>query len=230
MPTIPASLTYIVQSPRADGPLRSAARAGGPHPALIMLHGRGADEHDLFGLAQFLDPRLFVFSARAPFPFQYGGGYAWYDVVEVGLPQPQMFAESHRRLKAFVEEVIAGYPVDAERIFLLGFSMGAVMSHAMALTRPEKIAGVVAHSGYVPPQKELDLEFQLNDLNGRGWFVAHGVHDPIIPIRFGRETRDLLVGTAADLTYHEYPIAHQVSQRSLDDLSTWITCRLDAAV
>jgi phospholipase/carboxylesterase len=217
METIPASLTHIIQPPRA---------VGGPHPALIMLHGRGTDERDLSGLAQFLDPRLFVVSARAPFPFQYGGGYAWYDVIDVGLPQPQMFAESHRRLNALVEEVVAGYPIDAQRVFLFGFSMGAVMAHAMALTQPEMIAGVVAHSGYLPPQKELDLEFQLNGLDGRAWFVAHGVHDPIIPIRFGRETRDLLAGTAADLSYHEYPIAHQVSEDSLNDLSAWLTRRI----
>ena len=219
MEPISASLTHIVHPPRAS--------VDGPCPALIMLHGRGADEHDLFGLAPYLDPRLLIVSARAPFPFPYGGGYAWYDVIEVGAPHSRMFAESYEHLRRFLDEVVAGYPVDARRVFLFGFSMGAVMSHALALTQPDKFAGVVAHSGYVPPAKELRLEFRLNDLDGLGWFVAHGMHDPIIPVSFGRETRDLLKDTAADLTYKEYPIAHQISQHSLDDLSAWLTKRID---
>ena len=214
-----ASLAHIFQPPRVDG--------DGPHPALIMLHGRGADEHDLIGLAPFLDSRLLIISARAPFPFPYGGGYAWYDVLQVGIPHPRMFAESYDRLTTFVDEVIAAYPIDPQRVFLLGFSMGAVMAHALALTQPHRVAGVVAHSGYVPPEKELNLEFRLDDLKGRGWFVAHGVHDPIIPVQFGRATRDLLKSTAVDLTYAEYPIAHQISQHTLDDLSTWLTARVD---
>jgi len=220
MQSISASLIHVVQPPRADD--------DGPHPALILLHGRGTDERDLFGLAPFVDPRRFVIGARAPFPFQYGGGYAWYDVIKVGLPEPQMFAKSHQRLMTFVDEVVAGYPIDPERVFLLGFSMGTVMAHSIALTQPAKIAGVVAHSGYLPPWKELDLNFKLDDLDGRGWFVAHGLHDPIIPIQFGRETRDLLAGTAAELTYNEYPIAHQVSESSLADVSAWLSGRLDS--
>jgi len=191
-----------------------------------LLHGRGADEHDLLGLAPYLDPRLLIVSTRAPFPFAYGGGYAWYDVLQVGIPQPRMFAESYARLAAFVDEAVAGYPIDPQRVFLMGFSMGAVMAHALALTQPKRLAGVVAHSGYVPPEKELGLEFALGELAGRGWFVAHGVNDPVIPVAFGRATRDLLQSTPADLTYSEYPIAHQISQRSLDDLSTWLTGRI----
>lgn len=219
MEPIAASLTHIVHPPRAS--------VDGPCPALIMLHGRGADEHDLLGLAPYLDPRLLIASVRAPFPFQYGGGYAWYDVIEVGLPHPRMFAESHERLKKYLDEVVAGYPIDARRVFLFGFSMGAVMSHVLALTQPDRFAGVVAHSGYIPPAKELGLEFRLGDLDGCAWFVAHGVYDPIIPVSFGRETRDLLKDTAADLMYKEYPIAHHVGQRSLDDMSAWLTKRID---
>ncbi len=179
MKPISASLIHIIQQPRAGG--------DGPHPAIVMLHGRGTDEHDLFGLAPHLDPRLLVISARAPFPFRPagGGGYAWYDVIEVGVPHPQMFAESYDRLAKFAAEVTAAYPIDPQRLFLLGFSMGAVMAHAVALAQPERIAGVVAHSGYVPPEKELQLKFKLNDLKGRGWFVAHGVHDPVIPSASG---------------------------------------------
>ena len=218
MKPVSISLTHIVQLPRQDG--------GGAHPALILLHGRGTDEHDLLGLAPYLDPRLLIVSTRAPFPFAYGGGYAWYDVLQVGIPHPGMFAESYDRLATFVDEAVAGYPIDPQRVFLLGFSMGAVMAHALALTQPRRLAGVVAHSGYVPPEKELDLEFALGELAGRGWFVAHGVNDPVIPVEFGRATRDLLQSTAADLMYSEYPIAHQISQRSLDDLSAWLTVRI----
>ncbi|MEE8112746.1 MAG: hypothetical protein V3T23_00185, partial [Nitrososphaerales archaeon] len=98
------------------------------HPTLIMLHGRGADEEDLLGLVPYLDERLFILSVRAPFPFPYGGGYTWYDIGTVGTPEPTMFKESCEKLSTFVHDALANYPIDAPHIYLLGFSMGTVMS------------------------------------------------------------------------------------------------------
>src|SRR5512142_3241059 len=98
------------------------------HPALIFLHGRGADEEDLMGLAPYLDPRFFLLSVRAPFAFPYGG-YTWYEVGTVGIPEPGMFQESYGRLVTFVQDAVKGYPIDPSQVFLFGFSMGTVMSY-----------------------------------------------------------------------------------------------------
>ncbi|TAK66361.1 MAG: hypothetical protein EPO24_01530 [Bacteroidetes bacterium] len=216
MSRIETTLHHIVQMPGAP--------AGEKHPTLIMLHGRGADEQDLFGLADYLDDRFLVISARAPFPFSYGGGFTWYDILEVGKPEPAMFQESYTRLCQFFDDVKKNYPVDATKIFLLGFSMGTMMSYALSLTRPKEIAGVIANSGYIP--EGTDLQFRWNELGTTSFFVAHGIHDPVIPVAMGRRARMLLEQPNAHLVYKEYPMAHQISEQSLSDMAHWLTERL----
>lgn len=198
--------------------------SSGPHPTLILLHGRGADENDLLGLTPYVDPRLFIISVRAPFAFPYGG-YYWYEFLQVGTPEPRQFAESYQRLTEFLADAKQHYPIDPKKIFLLGFSMGTVMSFALSLTKTSEIAGVIAHSGYIPEGTEL--EFKWNNLHSVAFFVAHGTHDPIIPVQFGRRANELLSKTATDLTYKEYPIAHQISEESLADFTTWLTKRMN---
>ncbi len=197
------------------------SRADQKQPALILLHGRGTNEDDLLGLVEYFDPRFFIISVRAPFRFDAGfGGYTWYDVKDIGTPHPQQFEESYNRLVRFVEDVQRGYPVDSRRIFLLGFSMGSIMSFALSLTHPEMVRGVVAHSGYIP--ENADLQFKWDRLQHTSFFIAHGVDDPVIPISFARRSHDLLSKTSADLTYREYPIPHSISEESLSDLSVWL--------
>jgi len=207
--------------------LEPAHASAGPHPTLIMLHGRGADEQDLLGIAPALDPRLLIVSARAPFPFGPGGGYTWYDVGEVGAPQPEMFASSYERLLAFVEEVRAGYPVDTGRLFLYGFSMGSVMSLALGLTHPELFRGIVANSGYVPEGTHLTLRW--DGLGATAFFIAHGTFDPIIPVAFARRARELFASSNAPVSYAEYPMGHEISERSLRDTVDWMATLLDGS-
>jgi phospholipase/carboxylesterase len=194
------------------------------HPTLIMLHGRGADEEDLLGLSERLDRRLLIISARAPFPFPYGG-YTWYDVGAVGQPEPVMFKTSYDALTTFVGDVLVNYPVNKQRVFLLGFSMGTVMSFALSLTQPAIFRGVIANSGYVPENTHLTLKW--NELSGTEYFIAHGIHDPVIPVSFGRRTKQLFENAHASFTYREYAMAHQISEESLADFSAWLTQRLD---
>lgn len=191
----------------------------GPYPTIILLHGRGSNEQDLLGLAPYLDPRFFLIAPRAPLAFPYGG-YTWYSMQQVGEPEPDEFTRSYEQLSRFIDEVKEQYPVDPEQLFLLGFSMGTVMSFSIALTRPDQIRGVVAHSGYIP--EHSSLAFRWDALQKTGFFVAHGVEDPVIPIRFGRRSNELLQQANADLTYREYPIGHHVSDESVHDLSTWL--------
>lgn len=208
---IKSSLVYRTIAPKKNH--------SGPHPTLVLLHGRGADENDLLGLSENLDARLLIFSVRAPFRFAYGG-YAWYEVLEVGKPEPGQFAESYDRLVRFLSDVRRELPVDSNKLFLLGFSMGSMMSYALALTKPHEIAGVIAHSGYIP--EETQLRFLWDELERTSFFVAHGTLDPVIPIQFGRRSNELLSKVKTDLTYREYAIAHHISEESLQDLSFWL--------
>lgn len=194
------------------------------HPALIMLHGRGADEEDLVGLSQHYDPRFLVISARAPFPFD-SGGFTWYDVGAIGAPEPAMFRTSCEKLWQFVDDVLALYPVDPAQLYLLGFSMGTVMSFALSLSRPALFRGVVAQSGYVPERTHLTLRWK--DMAHSSFFISHGLDDPVIPVAFARHARELFVGSNAMVTYREYPGGHSIAEEGLHESAAFLRRLLD---
>ena len=193
-------------------------------PGMLLLHGRGADEEDLMGLVPHLNPRIICFAPRAPFSFPYGG-FMWYDLQEIAKPNPEQFEESYQRLMHLVDNLQREYPVDPHRMFLLGFSMGAVMAYALAMTRPERFHGVIAHSGYMP--EHFSAQFLWHELSQTSFFIAHGIYDPVIPIEFGRSARDLLTKSNALCVYREYPIQHQISDESLRDLAEWLNAHID---
>jgi len=209
------ALEHRVLRPERDG--------AGPHPALIMLHGRGADEEDLIPLAEAFDPSLLILSARAPFPFPSGGGFTWYDVGTIGTPEPAMFRKSCDLLSQFLDEALRAYPVDPAEIYLLGFSMGAVMSYAIALTRPGLFRGVIAHSGYIPEGTHIDLNW--GEAHRTPFFIAHGTLDPVIPVAMARRARLLFENAHGRMEYREYPMGHEISRESLRDAAAFLALR-----
>jgi phospholipase/carboxylesterase len=212
MSEIPTTLEHRVLLPEGA----HAAK----HPTVIMLHGRGADEEDLIGLAKYYDPRLLVLSVRAPYPFAHGGGYTWYDVGAIGTPDPAMFRLSYDRLSQFVDDALRGYPVDPSSMYLLGFSMGTVMAFALSLTRPELFRGVIANSGYVP--EGTHLAFRWQELGNVDYFIGHGREDPVIPIDFARRAKRLFEESTAHIEYREYDMGHQISEDSIRDSAAFL--------
>jgi phospholipase/carboxylesterase len=205
-----------------------AARVGNaPHPGLLLLHGRGADENDLLPLAAELDPRLFTVSARAPFEFPWGGAM-WYELDSrgIGFPETRSLHASLDLLHTFMTEIADTYPIDPQRLYVGGFSMGAVMSGTLALLEPAKIAGAIMLSGYLALHN--NLPFRPDQAIGHPFFQAHGVHDTVIPVSFASEACDYLTTADVDLTYREYPIAHQIGTAELQDLDAWLTAALDS--
>jgi phospholipase/carboxylesterase len=216
MKTIATSLVHRVIEP--------ASSLAAVHPTLIMLHGRGADEEDLLGLSSSLDERLLCISARAPFDYPYGG-YTWYDIGQVGVPLPGMFDDSYAKLVTFVDDVLRKYPVDPAHLYLFGFSMGAVMSYALSLTRPELFRGVSANSGYVP--EGTSLRFRWQELAGRNFLIVHGEYDQVIPVQMARRARELFSASDATVKYREYPMDHQISDESMANVAGWLKDLLD---
>jgi phospholipase/carboxylesterase len=216
MKVIESSLYHRVLPPEQSKATR--------HPTLIILHGRGADEEDLLGLASSLGKHLLILSVRAPYSFPYSGGYTWYDVGEVGAPEALTFRTSYEKLRTFVDDAMKHYPVDPHQIFLLGFSMGTVMSYALSLTLPHLFRGVMANSGYIP--EGTYLSFEWHDLLSLEFFVVHGIHDPIIPVQFGRRAKELLGQAGARFSYKEYPMGHEISMDSHADMSEWLHQRI----
>ena len=184
--------------------------AGDAAGALVLLHGRGADEHDLYPLLDALDPerRLHGYTPRAPLALPPGGAH-WYVVPRVGFPDPQTFAEGFGALTEWFDAL----PYSPDRIVLGGFSQGAVMSYALGLGagRPRTRA-LVALSGFIPTvdgwQPDFESPFQPIA-------IAHGSYDPVIPVEFGREARDLLTAAGADVTYRESPIEHSIDPQAI---------------
>lgn len=199
----------------------AAARVGAaPHPVLLLLHGRGADEMDLLGLAPPLDPRFFVASVRAPFAWEIG--YCWYD-MESPARRAATFRPALAQLRQFVEDLPRAYPVDPARVFPLGFSQGSFMANALTLSAPELVAGAVLLSGYQPPLETLEGR---PDVRGKPFFVGHGTLDPLLGIEQGRAVRDTLVGLGAAVTYREYPMAHQIIPPEIEEIAAWLAARL----
>lgn len=216
---------HLIQSTLTHKILRPRKETSEYHPALVLLHGRGANEDDLLGLSDYLDERFFFIAARAPFNFQWGGGFTWYEVLEIDETESKMFNESYQRLVQFHYDIKEKYPIDPSKIFYLGFSMGTIMSYALALTMPNEIKGVVANSGLIPEQTSLN--FLWEKLDGASFFIAHGTYDPVISVEFGRRAKFLLEQAKADVVYREYPMAHQISEESLNDMSIWLTKKLE---
>lgn len=215
------NLAHLLRKPE---PRHGSNTSDSGSPGLLLLHGRGADEADLMGLEPALDPRFTVVSARAP--FRLGPGFAWYGMDQIGKPDDSTLREALGVLHEFVQDLPAAYGLDPGRLYVMGFSQGAVMSAALAMTAPALVRGVVMHSGYVPSSSGLDVRPEA--LRDKPFFVAHGVYDEVIPVTFGRRSQEYLQEQGTRLVYNEYPIGHSISEESLYDFSEWLITELDA--
>ncbi len=222
MSTANLSLVHLVRPPEAVTP------DGANPPLLILLHGLRSNEEDLFALTPYLDERLLVLSVRAPLtlgPSQ----YAWYRVDF--LPEridrdPQDLERSRQVIAQFIGEAVPAYGADPRRVYLMGFSQGAIMSVATLLTRPELLAGAVAMSGALP-REVRPLQAPPERLQGFSVMAVHGVYDDVLPIAEGRALRQHLSQLPVRLDYREYPMRHQISDESLDDVCGWLIEQLN---
>lgn len=192
--------------------------------ALLMFHGFGSNEADLFSFADQLPDNLLIISARAPFSLAYGG-FAWYnifiDAQNRKISDNQQAMESLEKISEFIDYLIDKYNIDQQNLNLLGFSQGAILSYALALTYPEKIKNIVALSGYInddimPIQEKIEHYEHLN------FFASHGKFDDVIPVELARKIPDYLSQRNIKHLYKEYPMGHEVSYDCLTDMTEWI--------
>jgi phospholipase/carboxylesterase len=196
--------------------------AGTPQGALVLLHGRGSDEHDLLPLIDQLDPsrRLVGLTPRAPLSLPPGGRH-WYAFAGVGTPDPATFLATMDAAGAWLDGLAAGAGVPLERTVLGGFSQGCVMSWSLALAagraRPAAIIGL---SGFMPTVPGFQLD--LSGLEGYPVAIGHGSLDPVIGVEWGRQARDRLTEAGASVTYKETPMAHSVDPSFVVQLRGWL--------
>jgi len=196
---------------------------GDPKGLLVLHHGRGTSERDLLGLADLLDPerRLRVVTPRAPLQLPGSPGYHWYLVPRVGYPDPETFAAARKALAELHDGLWEETGIGPERTVLGGFSMGAVMSYALALSadRPA-VAGILAFSGFVPTVE--GWEPALADRTETRAFISHGRNDPVIGVEFAERAKALLAEGGLDVTYRESELGHQIDPAHLSEASAWL--------
>ena len=209
------NLHYLIQEPKVKHD---------KNPLLLLLHGYGSNEEDLFSFASELPQDHYVISVRAPYDLQ-PYGHAWYaihfDADENKFSDNIQAKQSVELIAGFIEEIVKQYPIDAKNVTLIGFSQGAILSYATALTYPEKVAKVMALSGYF--NKEIMPEvIDTKAISHLKFFVSHGSVDQVIPVDWARKAKPALENLGVEVEYHEYPVGHGVAPQNFFDFKNWL--------
>lgn len=210
-------LHYVVRQPKVayENP-----------PLLILLHGYGSNELDLFSFAEELPDQLLIVSARAPYEMGYGG-YAWYainlDSENNKLSDLSQARESLQKITELIDEVKEKYNIDSNNTFLLGFSQGAILSYALSFNFPNKVQHIIALSGYL--NTELLPETTDHKLS-TDYYISHGSVDQVIPVDWARKASPYLDSLGLQNVYSEYPVGHGVAPQNFFSFKKWIEERL----
>lgn len=209
------TLEYIIREPK---------NKLDKNPLLLLLHGYGSNEQDLFSFAEELPCEYYIISLRAPYTLDFGA-YAWY-AIEINASGAKFSDDiqakaSKELISQMIDQLVEKYPIDKNNINLVGFSQGAILSYGLALTYPEKINKVVALSGYFN-QNILEEDFKQKSLNNLKFFVSHGISDQIIPVEAARKTPEILKDLDIECIYKEYPVGHGVAPQNFYDFKTFL--------
>jgi phospholipase/carboxylesterase len=212
-----SDLQYIIRQPKtiAENP-----------PLLILLHGYGSNEQDLFSFADELPDELLIVSAQAPYTLG-TGSYAWYainfDDINGKFSDLEQAKESIDKIAIFIDEIKAKYNTNPEKTFLLGFSQGAALSYSLSFFYPNKVQHVIALSAYV--NTEL-LPTAISKEIKTDYYCSHGTVDQVIPIEWARKSKPFLDNLGLKNAYSEYPVGHGVAPQNFYSFKTWIEERL----
>lgn len=194
------------------------------NPLLLLLHGYGSNEEDLFSFATELPDEYFVVSARAPYDLMYNS-YAWYainfDADSTKFSDVEQGKLSRDLVLKFIDELIENYPIDKEKVTLIGFSQGCILSYSIAVSYPDKVQRVVAMSGYFNEEMAVK-NFKQNDLSKLKIFASHGSVDQVVPVDWARNSIPILKNLGIDIVYKEYPVGHGVAPQNFQDLKNWL--------
>lgn len=211
------SLQYLVREPK---------KSNSNPPLLILLHGYGSNEKDLFSFAEELPDELLIISAQAPHSMGFGG-YAWYainfDDVNGKFSDLDQARDSIKKIADFIDEIKSKYNTDLNKTFLLGFSQGAILSYALSFNYPNKANYVVALSGYI--NNDL-LPAEVPTSINTQYYSSHGSVDQVLPVAWARNTKPFLDHLKLDNVYTEYPVGHGVAPQNFYSFKSWIEDRL----
>ena len=210
-------LLHTVYEPEGDG----------PHPTIVALHGWGANAMDLLGLAPYFAEGQFLVlcpQGRVEVPIDPMVGYGWFPLTMGAPPDAAAFTAGVEDARQFIDAAVRRYPVDANKLIVLGFSQGGVIAYALALSEPERFAGLVALSSWLPAQVMEALPPRSYDRLTT--LIHHGSRDDLIEAARGRESVERLRSLRVPVTYREFDMGHEINAESLGDLSTWLHDRI----
>ena len=211
------SLHYIVRKPEQE--------TENP-PVLILLHGYGSNEQDLFSFAEELPKELLIISAQAPYEMGYGG-YAWYainfDNVNGKFSDLKQAKTSIDAIASFVDEIKIKYNTKPNKTFLLGFSQGAILSYSLSFIYPNKVNHVIALSGYI--NNEM-IPKKTSDKIKTDYYCSHGTVDQVLPVDWARKSKPFLDNLNLQNHYSEYNVGHGVAPQNFYSFKSWIEARL----
>ena len=195
-------------------------------PLLVLLHGYGSNELDLFSFAEELPNTLVIVSLRAPYEMGYGG-YAWYDINLDSNNNKYSNLDQARtsliKITNTIDYLKSKYTTNPNNTFLLGFSQGAILSYAISFNYPNKIQHVIALSGY------LNLELMPKEIIQKidtDYYISHGSVDQVIPVDWARKASPFLNSKGLKNEYSEYPVGHGVALQNFFSFKKWIENRL----
>ncbi|WP_127844744.1 alpha/beta hydrolase [Psychroflexus aestuariivivens] len=214
MTTQNLSLTHLVRPSNLD------TKA----PLVLMLHGYGSDENDLFSFASELPKEYIVISLKAPHQIQPFGN-AWYainfDAQQGKFSDVEQAIESRDLVKKFISEAKEAYPIDEKNITLLGFSQGTILSFALGLSHPKLFKNIIALSGYID-QNMIEAGYEKNDFSHLSVYNSHGASDQVIPVEWARKNKPFLEKLNIDINYEEYPVGHGINPQNFMSLKKWL--------
>lgn len=193
-------------------------------PLLIMLHGYGSNEEDLFSFATELPENIFIISARAPYPIE-PFGHAWYaihfDNANGKWSDDEQAIASREKITTFIDEACVAYGLNSDNITLLGFSQGTILSYAVALSYPEKIKNVIGLSGYINVDILAD-GYADKDHSELKIYASHGQVDQVIPPEWAQRIPDFLDNLEIEHVYEEFPVGHGVAPQNFYSFKKWL--------
>jgi phospholipase/carboxylesterase len=188
------------------------------YPALFIMHGIGSNEQNMLSLVDGLEESFYIFSIRGH--LTQGPGFSFFTIEGYGKPHREVFDDGINRLTNFIDLACEKYPLDSSRIYLLGFSQGAILSMTLSLTMGNKIKGVVALSGYIPGF--VKEEYTINPGRDLSVFISHGEFDQVLPFEWGKENARYFTELGVPVTFKTYPEGHTVSLDNYQDFRAWI--------
>jgi phospholipase/carboxylesterase len=208
-------LLYTAHVPPGDGPF----------PTILALHGWGASAHDLIGLAPILHGGdALVLCPQGPLALEIAPGmlgFGWFPLASGRPPDPEEFRQSALAVRRFLDAAVERYPVDRRKLVVLGFSQGGSLAYSLALAQPERFAGLVALSAWLP-EELLAATPPGTSLDSLQALVIHGTEDPLVPVALGQQSRDRLTKLGVSVTYREHSMEHEIRTEALRDLVEWL--------